>query len=164
MYSREYDAAIAQFNNLIELHPDFVEPYALLNRIYLQQGRSDDFAKYFLQWGTRFGFSEKELEGYRRAYQSGGTTGLLRERRRVLVQQQNTYFRAPYIVARIHAVLGEHDQALQWLEKAMLQRDVNVDPEFDSLRSDPRFQRMLQRIGLTAPPRASALRWLPFAL
>jgi TolB-like protein/DNA-binding winged helix-turn-helix (wHTH) protein/Tfp pilus assembly protein PilF len=169
MYSRDYDAAIAQFNNLIELHPDFVEPYALLNRIYLQQGRSDDFAKYFLQWGTRFGFSEKELEGYRRAYQSGGTTGLLRERRRVLVQQQNTYFRAPYIVARIHAVLGEHDQALQWLEKAMLQRDdfithINVDPEFDSLRSDPRFQRMLQRIGLTAPPRASALRWLPFAL
>jgi TolB-like protein len=170
MYSRDYDAAITQFNKLLELHPDFTEPYALVNRIRLQQGRSDEFAEFFLAWGSRFGFPLQEVEGYRRAYQSGGVTGLLRERRRVLVQQTETYFRAPYIIARIDAVLGDHDQALQWLEKAMGQRDdfithINVDPEFDSLRSDPRFQRMLQRIGLTAAaPRSSSVLSLPPAI
>ncbi|MGH9794357.1 MAG: TPR end-of-group domain-containing protein [Candidatus Acidiferrales bacterium] len=153
MYSRDYVAATAQFRKLIDLHPDFAEPYAHLNRIYLQQGKEREFAEYFLQWAERTGFLAKELEGYRRAYQSGDVRALLRERKRVLLQQAETYYRAPYMVARIHALLGERDAAFQWLEKAMLQRDdfiihVTVDPEFDSIRSDPRFQQLLKRIGL----------------
>lgn len=153
MYSRDYEAAAAQFRKLIDLHPDFAEPYAHLNRIYLQQGREREFAEYFLKWAERTGFLAKELEGYRRAYQRGDVRALLRERKRVLLQQAETYDRAPYMVARIHALLGERDAAFQWLEKAMLQRDdfiihVTVDPEFDSIRSDPRFQQLLKRIGL----------------
>lgn len=170
MYARDYEAATAQLLTLIELHPDFSEPYAYLNRIYFQQGRDREFASGFFEWAERSGrISEAELAGYRRAFQQGGRRGLLEERKRILLQQADSYFRAPYIIARIYAVTGETDQAIEWLQKAMRQRDdfithVNVDPEFDSLRSDPRFQRMLQRIGLAAPPRASLLRWLPFAL
>jgi len=166
MYARDYDAAIAQFLKLIELHPDFPEPYAHLNRVYLQQGRDREFAQGFLEWARRSGFLSNELEGYRRAYQRGDSSGLLRERKRVLLQQAEKYYRAPYIIARIHAVLGENDQALVWLEKAMRQRDdfithINVDPEFDRLRPDPRFQQLLQRIGLpsvSAPAASPAAR------
>lgn len=170
MYARDYEAAQAQLQTLIELHPDFPEPYAYLNRIYFQQGRDREFASGFFEWAERSGrISEAELAGYRRAFQQGGRRGLLEERKRMLLQQADSYFRAPYIIARIYAVTGETDQAIVWLQKAMRQRDdfithVNVDPEFDSLRSDPRFQRLLQRIGLAAPPRASVLRWLPFPL
>lgn len=170
MYSRNYAAAQAQFLNLIELHPDFAEPYAYLNRIHFQQGRDSDFANGFFEWAKRSGtITEEELAGYRRAFAQGGRRGLLEERKRVLLTQADTYFRAPYIIARIHAVTGENEQAIQWLEKAMRQRDdfithINVDPEFDSLRSDPRFQRMLQRIGLTPAPRASLLDWFRHAL
>ncbi len=61
----------------------------------------------------------------------------------------------PSRVARIYARLGVETQALEWLEKAYQERDLflgdlKVNPDYDSLRSDPRFQDLLRRIGL--PP------------
>jgi hypothetical protein len=61
---------------------------------------------------------------------------------------------SPYNIARIHTGLGEQDQAFAWLEKAYAERDSNltnikVQPDFDSLHSDPRFADLLRRIGLT---------------
>ncbi|MGI8733831.1 MAG: TPR end-of-group domain-containing protein [Pyrinomonadaceae bacterium] len=49
--------------------------------------------------------------------------------------------------------LGEKDQAFAWLDKAYSGRDfilvfLKVEPMFDGLRSDPRFARLLQRVGL----------------
>jgi tetratricopeptide (TPR) repeat protein len=169
MYSRDYEAAATQFRKLIEMEPDFLEPYAFLNRIYLAQGKEREFAGMFLEWASRAGFKTEEVEGYRRAYQTGGVRALLRERQRVLMSQSDSYYRAPYIVARIHAVLGENDQALVWFERAMRQRDdfishINVDPEFDKLRADPRFQQLLKRIGLPEKPTASSLLRRPGSL
>jgi hypothetical protein len=58
-------------------------------------------------------------------------------------------------IARIYAGLGETDQAVAWLEKAYAERasrmiHLKVEPTFDRLRSDRRFQDLLRRMGL--PP------------
>ena len=56
--------------------------------------------------------------------------------------------------AAIYVGLGEPEQALAWLEKANEDRSgwlglwLKVDPKFDNLRTDPRFQDLLWRIGL----------------
>ena len=55
--------------------------------------------------------------------------------------------------AEVYLALGEVDRALTVLEGAYRCRDgglilLNADPRFDSLKSDPRFQQLLQRIGL----------------
>ena len=52
----------------------------------------------------------------------------------------------------IYIGLGEKDKAFEWLDKAYEQREgwniqLKVDPVFDSLRSDPRFQQMLDKVG-----------------
>jgi hypothetical protein len=57
--------------------------------------------------------------------------------------------------ARIHAALGEKDQAFERLLKASEERDLliiglKVDPTMDDLRSDPRFAQLLKDMGL--PP------------
>lgn len=57
-------------------------------------------------------------------------------------------------VATVYAALGDRDQAFAWLEKAYEGRSfyitvLRVDPDLDSLRSDPRFADLLQRVGLT---------------
>ena len=56
--------------------------------------------------------------------------------------------------ARIYAGLGDKDQAFAWLEKAYEERStglywLKVDPIWDPLRSDPRFNDLLRRIGLS---------------
>jgi hypothetical protein len=56
-----------------------------------------------------------------------------------------------YRSASSYAMLGEKDAAFDALEKAFAQRvvvDMNIDPSFDKLRSDPRFADLLRRIGL----------------
>ncbi len=56
-------------------------------------------------------------------------------------------------IALIYAGLGEKDQAFAWLDKAYEQRAfqlqwIKIEPRWDSLRSDPRFEDLLHRIGL----------------
>jgi tetratricopeptide (TPR) repeat protein len=58
-----------------------------------------------------------------------------------------------YLLATIYASLGEHDRALDWLDRAYADRDVQVvslkvDPAFDPLRPTTRFQELVARLGL----------------
>jgi TolB-like protein/DNA-binding winged helix-turn-helix (wHTH) protein len=61
---------------------------------------------------------------------------------------------SPYTMAAIYAGLGETDRALESLKKACLEKSLDAgwirsDFLLDSLRSDPRFQDLLRRVGLT---------------
>jgi len=61
---------------------------------------------------------------------------------------------SPYTMATVYALLGENDKALEFLEKACSGKSLDItlflqtDFALDSLRSDPRFQSLLRRIGL----------------
>jgi len=61
---------------------------------------------------------------------------------------------SPYIVATVYAGLGKKDKAFEFLEKAVNDRSLEIsghisaDLRIDSLRSDPRFHQLLQRVGL----------------
>ncbi len=57
-----------------------------------------------------------------------------------------------YEIAFIYAGLGDKDSAFAWLERALQARDkgilyLKIDPCFDPLRSDPRFQELINRAG-----------------
>jgi hypothetical protein len=56
-------------------------------------------------------------------------------------------------IAHLHTRLGENEQAFAWLDKAYEEHDMwlatlKVEPKWDSLRSDPRFQELERRVGL----------------
>ncbi len=66
---------------------------------------------------------------------------------------------SPLTRALIHVGLGSQDEALRWLENGYEQRayfmlTINVDPRYDPLRSDPRFQDLRRRIGFPESPDA----------
>ena len=56
------------------------------------------------------------------------------------------------MIAEIYIGLGDKDQALEWLHKAIDQKDMSVflkvDPLYDPLRTDPRFGNLLKRMNL----------------
>jgi hypothetical protein len=83
-----------------------------------------------------------------------GHAGKRPEALRLLNQLQSRSKRqyvSPYFVAWFYAGLGEGDKAFQCLEKAYTEGNpmlalLKVDPVFDPLRSDPRFQDHLRRM------------------
>ncbi|PYK17497.1 MAG: hypothetical protein DME55_09985, partial [Verrucomicrobia bacterium] len=62
-------------------------------------------------------------------------------------------YASAYEIATIHVALGDSEQAFQLLAKAYAEHafhlaNLNVSPQFNAVRSDPRFQDLVQRIGL----------------
>jgi TolB-like protein/Flp pilus assembly protein TadD len=60
----------------------------------------------------------------------------------------------PYNIAMIYNGLGERDETLAWLDRGVEQRDprmtsLKVEPKWNNLRADPRFQDLLRRVGFT---------------
>jgi hypothetical protein len=58
------------------------------------------------------------------------------------------------MIARIHLGLGEIDEAFEWLRKGIEERSywivfLKIDPVYDEIRSDPRFQDLLRTVRLT---------------
>src|SRR5207237_10387849 len=68
------------------------------------------------------------------------------------VERSNQEYVPAFNFAQIYAGLGDNEQALAWLDKACTERAVwipflKVDLKFESLRSEPRFQELLKKVG-----------------
>jgi hypothetical protein len=101
----------------------------------------------------------KVAEGIKIAFARSGYEGALKAR---LTYDQHRRSEGSYVsfsrFARTYAALGEKDLAVQALEKAFADREpmawLNVDPEWDPIRADPRFQDLVRRAGLPVNTRA----------
>jgi tetratricopeptide (TPR) repeat protein len=75
---------------------------------------------------------------------------------RNLERKSKSEYVSPYAIATIYAGLGQKDRAFEFLEKAYLEKSLELswslksDSRIDNLRSDPRFQDLLRRVGSTA--------------
>jgi len=70
-----------------------------------------------------------------------------------MMEEAKTSARRPYDVAHVATMKGDRSLALDWLEKSYQHHDywmlfINVDPEYDAIRSDPRFQAIIHRLGV----------------
>jgi hypothetical protein len=89
-----------------------------------------------------------------RAYAKAQKTHEANERLNELTELAKRQYASAYEVATIYVALGNNEQAFQLLAKAYAEHsfhlvNLNVSPQFKSVRSDPRFQDLVQRIGLS---------------
>jgi serine/threonine-protein kinase len=151
--TRQYDRAIAELLKTLEGHPRFWIRNNWLGLIAAQQGRYPEAlteCARAVELSDGLPLTEACL-GYIQAL-SGDREGALGTLERLKDSAKRRYV-MPYGMAIIHAGLGHQDLTLEWLEKAFQERGnllcyLSVDPAFDSLRADPRFQEMQQRVGL----------------
>jgi len=152
-FSRDYDKALEQAVKAVKLNPNSPIPHHLLFHIYMARKMYDqavlELVKAFRAEGRDEDASTIE-QGYRRA----GYKGMLLARIQVSKNPAGKRY-APSDVAASYVMLGDKDQAFEWLNKAYQARSnlgfLKVDPIFDPIRSDPRYADLLRRMGLPQP-------------
>jgi tetratricopeptide (TPR) repeat protein len=143
--ARRYDEAIKQWQQVIDLDDRTNQPYAGLSRTYEIKGDYASAYQFFLKREERSPRRD-HLEIYQKTYETAGWMGVRRE----LAESLNFDH---FDLARLYALQGEKDAAFEALNKAVEKREwhivkLKVEPGFDSLRDDPRFDELLGRVGL----------------
>jgi DNA-binding winged helix-turn-helix (wHTH) protein/tetratricopeptide (TPR) repeat protein len=155
-YSRQWDKAIEQFSKVLDLNPNFLPALYSLGICLREKGRH---AEALAQFQKAVEFSDRHpvmicalATAYARAGERERALELLRQLKDPKAQRHVSF----YDWALLYTALGETDKAFECLEEAYLDHnanlsDLNIDPEFDPLRNDPRFGDLLRRVGLVAP-------------
>ena len=152
-FSHQYDRAIAQYRKAIEMDPNFAGAHSWLGLAYEQKGMYEEAVTEFLQARTLAGDRPEKIGALREAYAASGWRGYVRKELELQIEESKEHYVNSYEIAINFARLGEKEQALTWLEKAYEERAGTLywftrDPRLDSLRSEPRFQDLLRRVGL----------------
>ncbi len=150
--ARQYDQGLAELENALELDPNFATTHVYFGYIYAAKG-----------------MYQKAIAAYRKAIELTGETtsrqiflgaayaksGEL-EKAKIIIRrlESEKEYVSPGELAILYSALGESEKAFASLEKAFTEHDLQlqylkVDPAYDSLRPDPRFQNLLRRVGFT---------------
>ena len=153
-FAGRYDEAIEQCRRTIEMDPNFAVAHWHLGLAYEQKGMFDDAIAEFQKATTLSGGSPlmKASLGhaYAEANRKAEATLILNE----LKELSKERYVSSYEVAAIYVALGDNEQAFQLLERAYKEHCfhlvyLKVWPQFSTVRADPRFQNLVQRIGLS---------------
>ncbi len=153
-FLRDTERAEAQFRKVLAIDPHFAFCHYALGDVNAQQGRYDDAISHLEESVRLGGTSVNHLAILSYVNALAGRTD---EARRLLADIRARAARgyaSPIWSALAHLGLGEIDTAFAWLDRALEERDgslilVAASPEFDPLRSDPRFGELLERMGLS---------------
>ncbi len=149
--ARRYDAAIEQCRKTLELDPNFGPAHFFLGWAYTQKGALEEALQELRLGASLIGTSNMGLGDIGHVLALAGhraeATRVLKD---LLERSKHTYVSARDI-AIIYVGLGNRAEAIRWLDKAYEDgegmKELMVEPRFDPLRSDPRFQDLMRRIG-----------------
>ena len=159
--ARRFDEAIEQLEKTVELDPNYPVTYWILCLLHRKMGRYDLAIAEGEKGVTLSGGSILMRAALA---QTLATAGRKKEAIQILDELttlSKQKYVAPYFLAGIHIGLDETDRAMECLETSFNEHShwliyLHLDPGMDALRSSPRFQDLLRRIGLPLVPAHSA--------
>jgi len=152
-FGRQYDQAIEQSLQVLETDPNFARSYEDLGRAYWEKGMWREAITAFKKAVTCSARGSGYLASLAHAYALAGrhteALNLLKE----LIDLARKQYVSPFAFALVYAGMGKKNQTFVWLDQAYQERAsalpfVKVNPRLISLHSDPRFHRLLRRLGL----------------
>ncbi len=153
--ARQYDQAIQKLQATIEMDPNFANGHYKLALVYELKGMFKEAVDEHLKSKTLSGDNPENVEKLKVAYATSGTKGYYREELRQLKDSSSRGYVLPKYFVLTELQLGNTDETFKWLDAAYKDRTepmvyLKVDPRFDSLRSDARFQELLRRVNLAS--------------
>jgi len=149
--AHSYDESIQQSRKTIEMDPNFGLAHNHLAQAYLQKHMNEEAVAELQKAVQLSGESPTCIANLARAYVASGKKSEAENLLSDLKKRSNPSHSLASEIAVIYVALGDTDQAVTWLKKGYEERfnpGVLLRPGFDSLRSDPRFEDLMSRIGL----------------
>ncbi len=154
-FARQYDQAIQQLRRVIDTDANFPQAHLYLGWAYEQKGMFEEAIAEFQKGSSLSGGDPRIVGALGHAYAVWGRKD---EAQNVLVELKQLSRRryvAPFEIVVIYIGLGDKDLTFEWLEKAYRDHSagllwLKIDPRFDSLHGDSRYQDLRRRMGL--PP------------
>ena len=151
--ARRYDEAIEQYSKTIELDGAFGLAHRRLAQTYEQKQMND---KAVAEFQKALALSGEDLELLSARGHFCAMRGENDRAREVLTQLEtisHCRYVPSYLIARVYLGFGDNDRVFEYLDRACEERYgylayIKVDPIFDSVRSDARFESLTRRIGL----------------
>jgi TolB-like protein/DNA-binding winged helix-turn-helix (wHTH) protein/Tfp pilus assembly protein PilF len=149
--ARQYENAVARYQRALELDPGYLPALGRIAEAYEQLGKFDEALAYMERLQRTASDRRPDLRPLGRIY---ARMGKRREAAEILrtIERNGALGGDEFALAAIYSALGDRDHAIAALEKGVQARSflpfVFVDPQLDPLRSDPRFQQLMRRVGL----------------
>lgn len=131
-------------------------PY-LMSAILLKERREKESVEHLLRFMTLRSFPINEVNELREAFAAGGMPGMLRAQAnqylRLIERPASSNVELATSLSYSYAQLGDREEAFSWLKIAIdLRQDAGIhlltNPAYDSIRNDPRFDQLLERLNL----------------
>ncbi len=151
-FQKKYDEAISQYQKALELDSNSGFARWALGNVYVQNGMYKEAITEYQKSIRLSGESTDEPASLGYVYALSGNKVHALNIIEELKERSKTSYVSPCAIAFIYIGLGEMDRAFEWLEKAYEGRDfvlttLRVEPTFDRIRSDKRFEELLRRVG-----------------
>jgi TolB-like protein/DNA-binding winged helix-turn-helix (wHTH) protein/Tfp pilus assembly protein PilF len=149
------DEALTRLQETLEMDTNYFLAHLYCSSAYIEKGMYSEAISEARRAreisGARSTHSEAFL-GY--ALAKSGEEAEARSVLDGLLKSSAERYVSPYHIALVYNGLGKHDEALAWLERAYADRStgivfLKVEPKWNNLRSDPHFQNLLRRVGLS---------------
>ena len=155
--TRRYDEAIRHVQKTIELDPNFGTGYTFLAACYEKKGLYDEAVNAYEHDFALAGDNPRSVAALRGAYKTSGMKGFWSKHIDLLKERSERSYLSPIWVAFDYANLNDKDHTIEWLERAYAERsgwllELKIDPSWDKLRDDSRFETLLRKIQYPAPP------------
>ena len=153
-FSRRYEEAIEQLRRTAEFDPNYPVTYWILGLLLRKMGHYDQAIAEGQKGVTLSGGSPLMRAALAHTFGAAGKTNEALQILEDLTKLAKQKYVAPYFLAGIHVGLGQHDRAIECLEKSYKEHChwliyLHMDPSMDTLQHNPRFQDLLRRIGLS---------------
>jgi TolB-like protein/DNA-binding winged helix-turn-helix (wHTH) protein/Tfp pilus assembly protein PilF len=149
--AHRFDEAMRQLQKTLEMDPNFAMAHYQRGQVLVQQHKLDAAISEFERAIELAGRSPAFDANLANAYAASGRTVDARRTAADLEHLPEQSGSLDANIALIYVGLGDTDQAMHWLEKAyqaQFEPIMLVRPQFDPLRTDPRFQALMGRLGL----------------